>query len=243
MSKIKWDADGEKLFETGVRNGVLYVVGSDGTYGTGVAWNGLASVTESPSGAEETPLYADDIKYGSLFSAETYGGTIEAFMYPDEFAACNGESSLGTGVTIGQQKRATFAFCYRTIVGNDTLGEDYGYKLHIVYGAKVSPSERTHQTVNDSPEVETLSWEFTTTPVAVEGMKPTAVVTIDSTKFTSEDDKSKLKAIEDKLYGTDGTTTSGTSGTTTTSATEPTLITPDEIKAILSGTDSGTTTA
>ena len=219
MSKIIWDADGEKLFETGVRNGVLYVVGSDGKYGTGVAWNGLTSVTESPSGAEETPLYADDIKYGSLFSAETYGGTIEAFMYPDEFAACNGEVSPVDGMYVGQQKRSAFGFCYRTVVGNDTLGEDYGYKLHIVYGARVTPSEKTHNTINDSPEAGTLSWEFTTTPVAVTGMKPTAVVTIDSTKFTAET-KTKLAALEAKLYGDDDN--------------EPELPTPDEIKTLLS---------
>ena len=219
MSKIIWDADGEKLFETGVRNGVLYVVGSDGKYGTGVAWNGLTSVTESPSGAEETPLYADDVKYGSLFSTEQYGGTIEAFMYPDEFAACNGEAELTTGVYVGQQKRAAFGFCYRTVIGNDNLGEDYGYKLHIVYGARVTPSEKTHQTINDSPEAGTLSWEFTTTPVAVTGMKPTAVITIDSTKFT-ETNKTKLQALEAKLYGDEDN--------------EPTLPTPDEIKTLLS---------
>lgn len=217
MARIEWDKDGEKLFETGVRNGVLYVVGADGKYGAGVPWNGLTGITESPSGAEETPLYADDIKYGSLFSAETYGGTIEALMYPDEFMACNGEGSLGTGVSIGQQKRAAFAFCYRTMIGNDTLGEDYGYKLHIVYGARVTPSERTHSTINDSPEAETMSWEFTTTPIAVTGMKPTAVVTINSTEFGEDD--TKLKAIEDALYGT-------------TDA-EPKLLTPDEIKAII----------
>lgn len=220
MARIEWDKTGEKLYETGVRNGVLYVMGDDGNYEAGVAWNGLTAVTESPSGAEETPLYAGDTKYGSLFSTEEYGGTIEAYMYPDAFAACNGEAEVVTGMYVGQQKRKAFGFCYRTAIGNDTLGEDYGYKLHIVYGARVTPSEKNHQTINDSPEAGTLSWEFTTTPVPVTGMKPTAIVTIDSTKFT-ETTKTKLTALEDALYGSangDG----------------PKLPTPDEIKTILS---------
>lgn len=218
MAKIVWDKDGEKLFETGVKNGVLYVMGTDGAYGAGVPWNGLTSVTESPSGAEETPLYADDIKYGSLFSTEEYGGTIEAYMYPDEFAACNGEVEAVDGMYVGQQSRAKFAFCYRTVIGNDTSGMEYGYKLHIVYGARVNPSEKSYQTINDSPEAGTLSWEFTTTPVAVTGMKPTAIVTIDSTKCT----KGKLEALEAKLYGSESE--------------EPTIPMPDEIKTMLSGT-------
>lgn len=196
MSKLVWDASGERLYETGVQKGVLYVM-DKGAYGTGVAWNGLTAVTESPSGAEATPLYADDIKYLNLSSAEEFGGTIEAYMYPPEFAACNGESELAVGVTIGQQPRKTFGFCYRTVLGNDEEENAHGYKLHLVYGAKASVSERAYATVNESPEPITFSWEFTTTPVEVEGFKPTSIVVIDSTKV----DAAKLAALEAKLYG------------------------------------------
>lgn len=199
MSKIVWDNVGERLYETGVRNGVLYVQDSSGTYPKGVAWNGLTAVTESPSGAEASPMYADDIKYLNLISAEEFGATIEAYMYPDEFKECNGEATLVKGVTIGQQKRKTFGFCYRTVVGNDVDGEDFGYKIHLIYGATAAPSEKAYATINDSPEAITFSWEVTTTPVTVEGYKPTASLTIDSTQVTPE----QLAAIEAILYGTE----------------------------------------
>lgn len=214
MSKLVWDKTGERLYETGVKNGVLYVF-DNGTYGNGVAWNGLTAVTESPSGAEATPLYADDIKYLNLMSAEEFGATIEAYTYPEEFAQCNGEGSLVDGVVIGQQARKTFGLCYRTVVGNDTEGADHGYKLHIIYGALAAPSERAYATINDSPEAITFSWEVTTTPVSVEGFKPTASVTIDSTKCDAE----KLAALEAKLYGSESE--------------EPTLPLPDEIKTLM----------
>ena len=199
MAKIVWDATGERLYETGVKNGVLYVQDSTGKYPKGVAWNGLTAVTESPSGAEATALYADDIKYLNLISAEEFGATIEAYMYPDEFKACNGEADLADGVSIGQQKRSAFGLCYRTTIGNDTDGNEHGYKLHLIYGALAAPSERAYATINDSPEAITFSWEVTTTPVAVEGHKPTACLTIDSTKV----DKTKLEALEAKLYGSE----------------------------------------
>ena len=198
MAKLVWDAIGERYYETGVKKGVLYVMNA-GKYEAGVAWNGLTAVTESPSGAEATPLYADDIKYLNLLSNEEFGGTIEAYTYPDEFKACNGEASIATGVSIGQQNRKTFGFCYRTVLGNDTEGNDYAYKLHLVYGALASVSERAYATINDSPEAITFSWEFTTTPVEVEGFKPTSIVTIDSTAA----DASKLAALEAVLYGSD----------------------------------------
>ena len=200
-----------------LRNGVLYVQGENGEYENGVAWNGLTAVTESPSGAEPTALYADDIKYLELFSAEEFGATIEAYTYPEEFEACDGSASLGEGVTIGQQDRKAFGLCYRTIVGNDVKGNENGYKLHLIYGAKAKPSEKAYATVNDSPEAVTFSWEVTTTPVNVAGFKPTASVTIDSTKIQAD----KLKAIEDKLYGTE--------------TQEPTLLMPDEIKQLIAG--------
>ena len=168
MAKIVWDKTGERLYETGVKNGVLYVQ-EGGTYGKGVAWNGLTAVTESPSGAEATPLYADDIKYLNLLSTEEFGATIEAYTYPDEFAACDGSAALVDGVMIGQQARKTFGLCYRTTIGNDTNGNDYGYKLHIIYGALAAPSEKAYATINDSPEAITFSWEVTTTPVNVTG--------------------------------------------------------------------------
>lgn len=196
MAKIVWDQTGERLYETGVRNGVLYVQES-GAYPKGVAWNGLTAVTESPSGAEASPLYADDIKYLNLISNEEFGATIEAYTYPDEFAECDGSASLATGVMIGQQARKTFGLCYRTTIGNDTDGNDHGYKLHIIYGALAAPSEKAYATINDSPEAITFSWEITTTPVNVTGAKPTASITIDSTKA----DPTKLADLEKILYG------------------------------------------
>ena len=198
MSKLVWDAIGERLYETGVRQGVLYVA-EGGAYPKGVAWNGLTAVTESPSGAESTPLYADDIKYLNLISAEEFGATIEAYTYPDEFAECNGEKSLVPGITIGQQARKTFGMCYRTVLGNDVDNENYGYKLHLIYGAVAAPSEKAYATINDSPEAITFSWEVSTTPVAVTGAKPTASLTIDSTKIDAE----KLAALEAILYGSE----------------------------------------
>lgn len=196
MAKIVWDQTGERLYETGVKNGVLYVQ-EGGAYPKGVAWNGLTAVTESPSGAEATPLYADDRKYLNLLSTEEFGATIEAYTYPDEFAECDGSASLATGVMIGQQPRKAFGLCYRTTIGNDTEGNDHGYKLHIIYGALAAPSEKAYATINDSPEAITFSWEVTTTPVNVTGAKPTASITIDSTKATPE----KLTALEKILYG------------------------------------------
>lgn len=198
MSKLVWDQTGERLYETGVKQGVLYVQEA-GAYPKGVAWNGLTAVTESPSGAEATALYADDIKYLNLMSAEEFGATVEAYTYPDEFAACNGEGELANGVTIGQQKRKAFGLCYRTALGNDVDGNDHGYKLHLIYGAMAAPSEKAYATINDSPEAITFSWELTTTPVSVNGFKPTASITIDSTKA----DETKLKALEDVLYGSE----------------------------------------
>lgn len=196
MPRLTWDDLGKRFYETGVKQGVLYPqVG--GAYPKGVAWNGLTAVTESPSGAEPTPLYADDIKYLELTSNEEFGCTIEAYTYPDEFKACNGETTLAEGVTIGQQTRVPFGFCYKTILGNDEKKNDYGYKLHLVYGATASVSEKAFQTINDSPEAITFSWEVTTTPVSVKGFKPTAILTIDSTTIAAD----KLTALEDILYG------------------------------------------
>ena len=214
MPKLTWDASGERLYETGVKQGVLYVMDNN-VYGNGVAWNGLTAITESPSGAESTPLYADDIKYLDLRSTEEFGATIEAYTYPDEFAACDGSASLADGVSIGQQARKMFGLCYRTTVGNDTDGTDHGYKLHLIYGATASPSEKAYETINDSPEAITFSWEITTTPVSVTGFKPTASITIDSTKA----DPACLAALEEKLYGGEST--------------EPTLPLPDEVKTIM----------
>lgn len=198
MSKLVWDKTGEHFYETGVKNGVLYIP-TAGVYSKGVAWNGLTAVTESPSGAEATPLYADDIKYLNLLSAEEFGGTIEAYTYPDEFMECDGSAALTKGVYIGQQKRSTFGLCYRTVLGNDVDNNDYGYKLHLVYGALAAPSEKGYSSINDDPEAITLSWEFTTTPVTVAGHKPTASITIDSTKVNAE----KLAALEAILYGSE----------------------------------------
>ena len=214
MAKLVWDKTGERLYETGVKNGVLYPM-VDGAYPKGIVWNGLTAVTESPSGAEATPLYADDIKYLNLMSAEEFGATVEAYTYPDEFAECDGSASLGAGVTIGQQPRKTFGLSYKTTVGNDVDNDNHGYKLHLIYGAMASPSEKAYSTINDSPEAITFSWELTTTPVNVTGFKPTASLTIDSTKIAPE----KLAAIEALLYGDDST--------------EAKLPLPDEIAGIL----------
>ena len=214
MAKLVWDKTGERLYETGVKNGVLYPM-VDGAYPKGIVWNGLTAVTESPSGAEATPLYADDIKYLNLMSAEEFGATVEAYTYPDEFAECDGSASLGAGVTIGQQPRKTFGLSYKTTLGNDVDNDNHGYKLHLIYGAMASPSEKAYSTINDSPEAITFSWELTTTPVNVTGFKPTASLTIDSTKIAPE----KLAAIEALLYGGDST--------------EAKLPLPDEIAEIL----------
>ena len=197
--KIVWDQTGERMYETGVRNGVLYPRNNQGAYPLGVAWNGLTAVTESPSGAEPTPLYADDIKYLTLMSAEEFGCTIEAYTYPDEFMACDGSAPLSGGVYVGQQTRQAFGFSYRTVLGNDVSLNEFGYKLHLIYGAMASPSEKAYATINDSPEAITFSWEITTTPVDVPGMRPTACITIDSAKV----DQSKLAILEEILYGKD----------------------------------------
>lgn len=211
MSRIVFDEVGKKIYEAGVDQGVLFVMGDAGTYNSGVAWNGLTQVTESPSGAEATPLYAGNSKYLNLYSAEEFGATIEAYTYPDEFEACDGSAEIATGVSVGQQDRKLFAFAYRTMLGNDTLSDKYGYKIHIVYGAKAAPSEKAYQTINDSPEAITFSWELTTTPVQVPGFKPTASIVVNSTKATA----ANMRKLEDKLYGT--------------ATQEPTLPTVEEI--------------
>ena len=215
MSKIVWDAIGEHTFETGVRNGVLYLKDAEGAYSNGVAWNGLTSVSESPEGAEPTDLYADDIKYLSLMSAENFKATIEAYTYPVEFEECDGSATIAKGVVIGQQSRKPFGLCYRTAIGNDTDGNEHGYKLHIVYGCQASPSEKQYSTINDSPEAITFSWEVSTTPVNVTGKKPTATLIVDSTKT----DKAKLTALEAILYGSEQQ--------------EPRLPLPDEIATLM----------
>ena len=220
MSKIVWDQTGERLYETGVKQGVLYIPTS-GVYSKGVAWNGLTAVTESPSGAEATPLYADDIKYLNLISNEEFGCTIEAYTYPDEFAECDGSAALAAGVMIGQQNRKTFGLSYRTAFGNDVDGTDHGYKLHLVYGCLAAPSEKAYATINDSPEAITFSWEVTTTPVSVKGFKPTSQITIDSTKVKPE----KLTALETILYGKDAGDGE---------AADPRLPLPDEIATLFS---------
>lgn len=221
MPRLKWDQTGERLYETGVSKGVLYLIDAQGVYSTGVAWNGLTSVSESPDGAEATALYADDIKYLQLISAENYKATIEAYTYPDEFGECDGSKEIEDGVYIFQQNRKMFGFCYKTVIGNDTENNDYGYKLHIIYGAQAAPSDKSYSTINDSPEAITFSWEVNTTPVAVTGHKPTASIVIDSTKA----DSAKLAALEDILYGTDGS-----SGGTGTAARLPL---PDEIATLM----------
>ena len=197
--KLVWDQTSDRLYETGVKMGVLYPQDAAGTYPKGVAWNGLTAVTESPSGAEATALYADDIKYLNLMSAEEFAATVEAYTYPDEFAECDGSASIAKGVSIGQQKRKAFGLCYRTVLGNDVAGNDYGYKIHIIYGAMAAPSEKEYASVNDSPEAITFSWELSTTPVSVKGFKPTASIVIDSTKVDAE----KLTALEAILYGSE----------------------------------------
>lgn len=207
MSTIVWDKTGERLFETGVDHGVLYLPDETGAYDTGFAWNGLTTITESPSGAEASAQYADNIKYVSLVSAEEFGATIEAFTYPDEFGQCDGSAEPSPGVYLSQQGRRMFGMSYRTLIGNDVEGTDHGYKLHLIYGAQAAPSEKARATVNDSPEATTFSWEVTTTPVAVPGndpvtgkpYKPTSHLTIDSTKVDAAD----LAALEDLLYGTE----------------------------------------
>ena len=199
MAKLVFDAVGSRFFETGVKNGVLFVQGVNGEYENGVVWNGLTAVTESPSGAEATPLYADDMKYVVLYSTEEFGATIEAYTYPEEFEQCDGSAQLGEGVTIGQQQRKSFGLVYKTVIGNDVQGQDLGYKIHIIYGAKAAPSEKAFATINDSPEAVTFSWEVSTVPVPVEGHRPTSTLVIDSTKVDAE----KLAAIEAKLFGSE----------------------------------------
>lgn len=199
MAKLVFDGVGSRFFETGVKNGVLFVQGADGEYENGVVWNGLTAVTESPSGAEATPLYADDMKYVVLYSTEEFGATIEAYTYPEEFEQCDGSAQLGKGVVIGQQQRKSFGLVYKTVIGNDVQGQDLGYKIHIIYGAKAAPSEKAFATINDSPEAVTFSWEVSTVPVPVEGHRPTSTLVIDSTKVDAE----KLAAIEAKLFGSE----------------------------------------
>ena len=215
MAKLVFNGVGDRLFETGVKKGVLYVMGDNGQYEKGVVWNGLTGVTEKPSGAETTNLYADDVKYVVIYGAEEFEATIEAYTYPEEFEQCDGSAELSKGVNVGQQTRKTFAFCYTTSLGNDTQGQDFGYKIHIIYGCKAKPSEKSYSTINDSPEAVTFSWDVTTVPVPVEGMKPTSSVVIDSTRVEA----GKLKSLEDKLYGTESA--------------EPTLPLPNEIKTLL----------
>ena len=214
MTKLNWDVQGERYYETGVSKGVLYPF-KEGKYSNGVAWNGLTAVTESPSGAEPTPLYADNVKYLNLLSNEEFAATVEAYTYPDEFAECDGSAELAAGVSVGQQKRIPFGMSYVTKVGNDTDGQDYGYKIHLIYGALAKPSQKNYATINDNPEAITFSWELSTTPVAVPNLKPTACITIDSKKVGSD----KLKKIEDKLYGTESE--------------EATLPTPTELAALI----------
>lgn len=217
MAKLVWDAIGERIYETGVNKGVLYPIQADGQYSKGVVWNGLTAVTESPSGAEPTALFADNIKYINLISAEEFGATIESYTYPDEFKACNGEAELVSGVNIGQQARKVFGMSYCTVLGNDVMSNAYGYKIHLIYGALAAPSERAYSTINDSPEAITFSWEVSATPVNVTGHNATACLTIDSTKVDAE----KLAALEDVLYGSEST--------------EARLPLPDEVAQIIGG--------
>lgn len=217
MSKLKWDQIGERIYETGLDHGVLYPVAKTGTYDKGVAWNGLSAVNESPSGAEANPVWADNIKYLNLISAEDFGATVEAYTYPPEFEECDGSAEVAPGVTIGQQSRKMFGMSYRTLIGNDVDGQDHGYKLHLIYGAQASPSEKNRATINDSPEAVSFSWELSTTPVDVPGFKPTAHLTVDSTKT----DPAKLKALEDILYGSE--------------TAEPRLPMPEEVMELLKG--------
>lgn len=228
MAKLVWDATGEKLFEAGVDHAVLYPISANGEYTPGVAWNGITQISETPEGAEPQNQYADNIKYLSLMSAEELNGTIEAYMYPDEWNLCDGSAELTKGVMIGQQNRKAFGLSYRTKIGNDVDDLDHGYKLHLLYGAKASPSERTYETINDSPEPITFSWEYTTTPVNVTDHQPTALLTIDSTKV----DPDKLKALEEILYGSDDTDSD-----------DPRLPLPDEVLALLKGNAAEATAA
>lgn len=215
MARLVWDASGDHIYETGLKYGVLYPINASGEYTPGVAWNGLSSVSESPSGAEANAIYADDIKYLNLYSAEEFGATVEAYTYPKEWEECDGSASIANGVVIGQQDRKTFGLCYRTVLGNDTDGDSHGYKLHMIYGCKASPSERQYQTINDSPEAITFSWEISTIPVNVAGHKPTSCITIDSTQV----DATKLAALEDILYGAENK--------------EPRMPLPDEIATLM----------
>lgn len=234
MSKIVWDKIGERLYEVGCDHGVFYPMNAGGTYGAGVPWNGLTNVTESPSGAEATPIYADNIKYANIVSNEEFGCTIEAFMYPPEFAECDGSVEIMPGMYAGQQSRKTFGFAYRTLIGNDTELSDYGYKLHLVYGCLAAPSEKGHDTISDSIEPSTMSWEVSTTPVAfntkIEGkkLKPTATLTFDSTKFSKE----FMTRLEEVLYGKDAVTNGGSAS----EAVDPRLPMPDEIIAMFNNT-------
>lgn len=217
MPRIEWDKTGERLYETGIDHGVLYILDSDSaSYKNGVAWNGLTAVTESPSGAEATPIYADNIKYLNLMSAEEFAATIEAYTYPDEFMQCDGSAELVKGATVGQQSRKIFGLCYRTKIGNDVDADEHGYKLHIIYGCQASPSEKPYNTISDSPEAISFSWEVATTPVNVTGMKPTSLLIIDSTKA----DPTKLAELEKILYGAE-------------EGDGPRLPLPDEIKTLL----------
>ena len=215
MARLIWDEVGQRFFETGVKNGVLYVQDDDGSYKNGVVWNGLTAVTESPSGAEETPLYADDVKYLTLRSAEEFGATVEAYTYPEEFEQCDGSASIANGVTIGQQARRAFGLCYRTSVGNDIQGQNFSYKLHLIYGCTVAPSEKSYSTINDNPEAITFSWELSTVPVPVDGFSPTASLVIDASKV----DEGKMQQLEDALFGNESS--------------EATLLLPNQIMELI----------
>lgn len=217
MAPLTWDQVGEKVYETGVDRGVLYIPDESGVYNAGFAWNGLTTITESPSGADATPQFADNIKYLNLISAEEFGGTIEAFTYPDEFGQCDGSASPSEGIVIGQQGRKVFGLCYRTRVGNDVDGVDHGYKLHLIYGAQAAPSEKAYATINDSPEAISFSWEITTTPVPVTDYKPTSLIVVNSTMV----DADALSDLEDLLYGA--------------GAVEAALPTPDAVIALFAG--------
>ena len=225
MSRLVWDNLGEHFYETGVDHVVLYPVGADGTYTTGVAWNGVTSISESPSGADANKQWADNINYLTLYGAEEFGATIEAFTYPDQFAICDGSAELVPGVSIGQQPRKGFGLSYRTKIGNDVAGQDLAYKLHLIFGCRASPSDRSYESINDSPEAITFSWEITTTPVAVTNHQPTACLTIDSRDFSTETAKQKLTDFENILYGSDGS--GSASGTTAR------LPLPDEVASLL----------
>ena len=225
MSKLTWDQTSERLYETGVSKGVLYVVDSNGDYGDGVAWNGLTAVNESPSGAEANPVYADNIKYLNLISTEYYGATIEAYTYPPEFAECDGSAEIATGIMIGQQKRKMFGFSYQSVIGNDTENTSYGYKIHLIYGAMAAPTERGYNTIGETPEAMTMSWEISTTPVEVPGFLPTASMVIDSTKINS----AKLAELEAILYGTNAVAADAEHNISAVDATSPRLPLPAEV--------------